>query len=207
MAGKPITMLEVAHQTLNKITDSNEDWSAFLDSAAWQYKRSFLDAVLIYEHRQNATACASMETWNTHKQLLRLIKPGSKAIYLLRPTTDGEFGVTWVFDVADTYSPTGNPFSLWTLPHGQQEQFIQELFQAFPNGDQGNKGLNLSDSIYSITSNYLEQHYSLALDHLFGGAFWRARWLGGFPLWGGLPPAPAPWASSLRFITSPAPSA
>ena len=59
-----------------------ENWTAFLKSAAWQYKYPFQDQILIYAQRPDATACASIDVWN--KKLKAWINRGSKGIALLR---------------------------------------------------------------------------------------------------------------------------
>ena len=54
----------------------------------------------MYAQRPNATACASMELWNT--TMRRWIKPGSKSIALIHKNSRGRPYLEYVFDVADT---------------------------------------------------------------------------------------------------------
>lgn len=78
---------------------NSENWLSFLKTAAWQYKYSFDDQLLIYAQRPDATACATMEVWN--KNMHRWINKGAKGIALLRE--DGNrYGLEYVFDVSDT---------------------------------------------------------------------------------------------------------
>ena len=65
-----------------------ENWTAFLKSAAWQYKYSFQDQLFIYAQRPDATACASIDVWN--KRLKSWINRGAKGIALLREGDRGQ---------------------------------------------------------------------------------------------------------------------
>ena len=47
------------------VSQSPADWMRFMDTASRMYRYSFPDQLLIYAQRPNATACASLETWNT----------------------------------------------------------------------------------------------------------------------------------------------
>ena len=76
-----------------------EKWTAFLKSAAWQYKYPFQDQILIYAQRPDATACASIDVWN--KKLKAWINRGSKGIALLREGDRGKY-LDYVFDISDT---------------------------------------------------------------------------------------------------------
>lgn len=66
-----------------------ENWTAFLKSAAWQYKYPFQDQILIYAQRPDATACASIDIWN--KRLKSWINRGAKGIALLREGDRGQY--------------------------------------------------------------------------------------------------------------------
>ena len=59
---------EIIKQTLDaatlKLTQNNQHWLSFLQTAANNYKYGFHDQVLIYAQKPTATACAGVEFWN-----------------------------------------------------------------------------------------------------------------------------------------------
>ena len=64
MASKLERISALSTETTRHLTDTPETWMRFLDSAAWFYKYSFADQVLIAAQRPDATACAELELWN-----------------------------------------------------------------------------------------------------------------------------------------------
>jgi len=60
MATKLQLITELANTTSKELSSVNK-WTEFLSSAAWQYKYSFEDQVLIYAQRPDARACADFE--------------------------------------------------------------------------------------------------------------------------------------------------
>lgn len=99
MATKLQLITELANTTSKELSSVNK-WTEFLSSAAWQYKYSFEDQVLIYAQRPDARACADFDTWN--EKLKRRINRGAKGIALLRER-GADFYLDHVFDVSDTY--------------------------------------------------------------------------------------------------------
>ena len=65
---------ELAGLHAHEITRSPADWLSFLESSAKMYKYPFSNRLLIHAQRPEATACASMELWNT--KMGRWIKKG-----------------------------------------------------------------------------------------------------------------------------------
>ena len=55
---------EMYRVKMNELTKSESNWKAFLNTAAFQYKYSFTDQVLIFAQRPRATACVEIEVWN-----------------------------------------------------------------------------------------------------------------------------------------------
>ena len=53
--GKIVETRELYKNTLKEITKNEEEWLLFLKSAAWQFKYSFEDKILIYAQNPNAT--------------------------------------------------------------------------------------------------------------------------------------------------------
>ena len=126
-----------------------ENWTAFLKSAAWQYKYPFQDQILIYAQRPDATACASIDVWN--KKLKAWINRGSKGIALLREGGRGKY-LDYVFDISDTHSNNG-PIRLWQYNSRFDNAIIETLENSF--GELKNKS-SITDAILSAAQNAVE---------------------------------------------------
>ena len=126
-----------------------ENWTAFLKSAAWQYKYSFQDQLFIYAQRPDATACASIDVWN--KKLKAWINRGSKGIALLREGDRGKY-LDYVFDISDTHSNNG-PIRLWQYNNRFDDAIIETLENSF--GELKNKS-SITDAIISAAQNAAE---------------------------------------------------
>ena len=57
---------ELYRTTIGEVTKSSSAWKSFLGTAAYQYKYSFDEQILIYAQRPGATACAELSLWNEH---------------------------------------------------------------------------------------------------------------------------------------------
>ena len=113
MATKLQLVAESADKTARDVTRDPVLWMRFLDTASRMYKYSFDDQILIYTQRPNATACASMDLWNT--RMRRWVRAGTKGISLIHKNNGKPF-LEYVFDVGDTRPVEGakNPW-LWQL--------------------------------------------------------------------------------------------
>ena len=139
--------------TTSKELSSEKKWMSFLKTAAWHYKYSFEDQVLIYAQRPDARACADFDTWS--EKLNRRIKKGAKGIALLRER-GSKFYLDHVFDVSDTYSRIpGNEIKLWRYSEKYDNAIIETLENAF--GEISEKG-KLSDAIFYAARNAVEDN-------------------------------------------------
>ena len=136
-----------------------ENWTAFLKSAAWQYKYPFQDQILIYAQRPDATACASIDVWN--KKLKAWINRGSKGIALLREGDRGKY-LDYVFDISDTHSNNG-PIRLWQYNSRFDNAIIETLENSV--GELKNKS-SITDAILSAAQNAVEDSKSDYLSEL-----------------------------------------
>ena len=109
MASKLQNICALSDEVGKSLSDY-EKWTAFLKSAAWQYKYSFQDQLFIYAQRPDATACASIDVWN--KRLKSWINRGAKGIALLREGDRGKY-LDYVFDISDTHSLDNTRVRLW----------------------------------------------------------------------------------------------
>lgn len=101
MASKLQNICALSNEVGKSLSDY-EKWTAFLKSAAWQYKYSFQDQLFIYAQRPDATACASIDVWD--KRLKSWINRGAN-IALLREGDRGQY-LDYVFDISDTHNKT-----------------------------------------------------------------------------------------------------
>lgn len=122
----------IFHQSVQTTKDlANGSWLDFLRTAAWNYRYSFPNQVLIYAQNPQATACASIEDWN--KKLHRVVDPGATGIALLEDSGD-TFGLSYIFDVADTHSPAGIPAPIWSMTPAKEEDVRLLLADTFLPG-------------------------------------------------------------------------
>ena len=90
---------ELASRTAGRITDSYQEWTAFLATAGRLYKYPFPEQLLIYTQRPDATACADFEVWN--RRMRRYVRRGAQGIALI-DYRSGKPSLRYVFDIADT---------------------------------------------------------------------------------------------------------
>ena len=64
MANKLQQYTELANRTTARITNSYQEWTAFLATAGRVYKYPFPEQLMIYAQRPEATACAEYDFWN-----------------------------------------------------------------------------------------------------------------------------------------------
>ena len=143
MASKYERISALSLETTQHLTETPESWMRFLRSAAWLYKYSFPDQVLISAQRPDATACASLELWNT--VFNRWVNRGAKGIALIDDSGDRPH-LRHVFDVSDTNNRYDEPFSLWQAKPEYTPRIIEELEDTF--GDI--QSTDLQDAILGI---------------------------------------------------------
>ena len=159
MANKTQQIFELSQETAQKLSGI-DGWTAFLRSAAWQYKYPFEDQLLIYAQRPDATACASLAVWNN--RLYRWINKGAKGIALLRENERGHY-LDYVFDISDTNSFYGNEVKLWNYHGRYDDEIIETLENTF--GDLETKVL-IADAVISAAHNAVTDNKSDYLDEL-----------------------------------------
>ena len=129
MASNVKAITAVSVETLERLSNY-ENWTAFLSSAAWQFKYSFADQILIYAQRPHATACGTFEFWHENKNWYRWIRKGVEGIALLRETNNG-YKLEYVYDVSDTRSMDGKRFFLWRYDNRVEDAVIETLENTF----------------------------------------------------------------------------
>ena len=182
MATKLQRVSELAGQTAKAVIQDAASWKSYLDTAARLYKYPFDEQLLIYAQRPDATACASMELWNT--TMRRWIKAGSKGIALIRKNSGGRQHLEYVFDVADTRVVQGSktPY-LWELRKEHHAAVVAALEKQYGPTNQTDIGQQLmeqarravdeiyrdylQDLAYSVKGSLLEELDSLNLEVRF----------------------------------------
>lgn len=161
LATKLQIISELANTTTKEISNV-ENWKAFLNSAAWQYKYSFEDQVLIYAQRPDARACADFDTWST--KLKRRINRGAKGIALLRERGT-KYYLDHVFDVSDTNRGTnGVDIKLWKYDDKYFEAVKETLENRF--GEFWYPSLNVADVVICTAKNIVSDGKSDYLSDL-----------------------------------------
>ena len=89
----------LAQRTANGLTRYWESWTDYLTTASRLYKYPFVDQLMIYAQRPDATACADFDIWNN--RMNRYVRRGAKGIALLDESS-GFPRLHYVFDVSDT---------------------------------------------------------------------------------------------------------
>lgn len=153
MATKLQIITELSERTTRKLTNTYENWLAFLHTAAWNYKYSFAEQVLIHAQRPDATACAPIELWN--ERFHRWVKKGSRGIALI-DDSGSKLRLRHVFDVSDTDSRRGDPVYIWSMEKRYEDAVTETLGNGF--GELENS-TNLADALISASGNIVDDNF------------------------------------------------
>ncbi|MCI6552995.1 MAG: helicase SNF2, partial [Lachnospiraceae bacterium] len=113
-----------------KVIRNEESWRQYLNTASRLYKYPFRDQLLIYGQRPDATACASLETWN--EKMNCWVNRGAKGIALI--DTDSEHPrLKYVFDVSDVHKAKriGRDPYLWELREEHKTPVLAQLEKTY----------------------------------------------------------------------------
>jgi N12 class adenine-specific DNA methylase len=131
------------------VTDSRDAWQDFLHSASRNYKLPFDEQILIHTQRPEATAVASIETWNT--RFGRWVNRGATGIAVVDRAYLGKRRLKYYFDIADTHgSAHSRPVPLWEMKPEYEADVIETLEATF--GELTEKD-TLAQAIVSAASN------------------------------------------------------
>ena len=160
MATKLQLITELSERTTHAAVKNPVNWTAFLKTAAWNYKYPFQDQLLIYAQRPNATACAEIELWN--QKLGRWVNRGAKGIALL-DDSGSRLALRHVFDVSDTNSPQNRPITLWTM----QDRYAGAVTETLENtfGELDDKS-ELAVALVSAAHNAVDDNFPDYLSEL-----------------------------------------
>ena len=123
MPDKSKSIVQLAVQTANQITANSGNYMAFLNTAAYNFKYSFRDQLLIFAQKPDATACAEINFWNKYG---RWVNRGTTGIALLVDTDRG-YRLRHVFDMSDTNNREGRTIPIWQMKPQYEDAVIETL--------------------------------------------------------------------------------
>ena len=144
----------LAYAEAGSVSSSPQDWMRFMDTASRMYRYSFLEQLLIYAQRPDATACAALDTWN--QKVGRWVNRGAKGIALIDDTAQPE-RLRYVFDIADTHAARGAPVPyIWRLEDRHKDWFLAYLSSTYNLTDVSSIMLALEQVAEQVTDEYIE---------------------------------------------------
>jgi len=131
-----------------------------LDSCSWNFKYNFVDKILIYAQRPDATACAEMEKeWN--RKCHRWVNKDAKGIFVLSKDENSPYPFRLVFDVSDTHNSRGTEYKLWNVKPEYEEKVIETLETTFGGQTESNElAENIISSAYSMVTDNIQDYLS-----------------------------------------------
>jgi len=153
LATKLQLITELSERTTHAVVKNPVNWTAFLKTAAWNYKYPFQDQLLIYSQRPDATACAEIELWN--QKLGRWVNRGSKGIALI-DDSGSRLALRHVFDVSDTNSRENRPVTLWAMRDKYTEAVTETLESTFGELEEKQE---LAAALISAARNAVEDNF------------------------------------------------
>ena len=156
---------QMAVDTAKQITGSYQSWTAFLTTAARLYKYPYLEQLMIFAQRPDATACAEYDLWTN--TMGRYIRRGSKGIALTYQ--DGNITrVRYVFDVSDTgrRDNSRSPF-VWRINDANEDAVHATLEKEY-GLDAGSLPDKLETIATRLSTAYWEEHRQDILDIVDG---------------------------------------
>ena len=147
-------------EKIDSITKTEENWLSFLDSSSWHFKYNFVDKVLIYAQRPEATACAEMENeWN--RKCRRWVNKDAKGIFVLAKDEDSPYPFRLVFDVSDTHNSKGTEYKLWSIKPEYEEKVIETLQTTFGGETESNQlSENIIINAYNMVTDNIQDYLS-----------------------------------------------
>ena len=152
MATKLQLISELSERMTRAAVKDPANWTAFLKTAAHNYKYPFQDQLLIYGQRPDATACAEVGLWN---KLGRWVNRGAKGIALIDDSAN-HLRLRHVFDISDTNSRQSRTITLWQMQSIYIEAVTETLESTF--GELDDKS-DLPSALISTAQNAVEDNF------------------------------------------------
>ena len=153
MSSKYERMTDLYFQTLNEMLEP-ENWSCFLTTACRNFRLSFHEQVMLYAQKPDTTAVLPIEGrngWN--RRFGRWVNRGAKGIAMF----DGQSGVRYFFDIADTHESTkAKPVPIWEVHQEDVDAVTEALETRFGSLD---VRAPLETALISAATNAVEDHF------------------------------------------------
>ena len=148
-----ISML--AGETARQVSKNGEEWTKYLTTAARLYRYPFEDQMLIYAQRPDASACATMETWN--EKMFCWVNRGAKGIALFDRESERP-RLKYVFDVSDVHKARriGKDPYLWEIREEHKDAVLAQLEKTYGATD---KGSSFEGRLMEIAGRIAEDYY------------------------------------------------
>jgi hypothetical protein len=156
------TISALAEYTARNVAQSEDNWKHYLTTAARLYKYPFNEQILIYAQRPDATACASLETWN--EKMNCWVNRGAKGIALI--DTDSERSrLKYVFDVSDVHKARriGRDPYLWELREEHKAPVLAQLEKTYGATD---VNMPFEERVMEIADRIVQDYYEELLPEL-----------------------------------------
>ena len=155
MASKLQIVTEFSQKKTLELASVRGNWRRYLKTAARIYKYPFRDQLLIHAQRPDATACATIEFWNSRMD--RWVNRGSRGIALL-DDSGHKTRLKYVFDVSDTHPGRYRPQEpqLWQMEPSYEEAVLESISNSFEV--EREPGVSFAEQICSMSQVIAEDY-------------------------------------------------
>ena len=145
----------LAGETARQVSKNGEEWAKYLTTAARLYRYPFDDQMLIYAQRPDASACATMETWN--EKMFCWVNRGAKGIALFDRESERP-RLKYVFDVSDVHKSRrlGKDPYLWEIREEHKDAVLAQLEKTYGATDKDN---SFESRLMEIAGRIAEDYY------------------------------------------------
>ena len=145
----------LAGETARQVSKNGEEWAKYLTTAARLYRYPFDDQMLIYAQRPDASACATMGTWN--EKMFCWVNRGAKGIALFDRESERP-RLKYVFDVSDVHKSRrlGKDPYLWEIREEHKDAVLAQLEKTYGATDKDN---SFESRLMEIAGRIAEDYY------------------------------------------------
>ena len=165
MASKLQIITAMFNDEVGKVTNSLDNWTSFLRTASNNFKYNFVEQILIYSQRPDATACAEIGFWND--KMHRWVNRGATGIALF--DYSGSYQkLRYVFDVSDTNSFYGYEVPRWEVKDRYHDEVAEALTNAFGDTAEGGLESVIDDTARNMVEDNILDYLSTVNDSKYG---------------------------------------
>ena len=165
MASKLDIITAMFNNEVGKVTSNLDNWTSFLRTASNNFKYNFVEQILIYSQRPDATACAEIGFWN--EKMHRWVNRGATGIALF--DYSGSYQkLRYVFDVSDTNSFYGYEVPRWEVKDRYHDEVAEALTNAFGDTAEGGLESVIDDTARNMVEDNILDYLSTVNDSKYG---------------------------------------